>query len=360
MLKRLSTTERKKVRPTLKTIADKLDLSVSTVSRVLNGMAEKYRISKETEELIKMTAAELEFSPNSLAQGLRLKRTFTFGLVIPDISNPFFSTIARNVEREARKYNYSIILCDSDDSTQLEIQSLKMLQSRKVDGLIIFPVGQDASHLLKLYERGIPLVLIDRIFPNTPLPFVASDNYQGAFDAVAYLIDSGHNRIACIQGLPGTLPNDKRVQGYLDAHEQYNIPINYDLIVGDNFGMQNGYIEMKMLLNLKKRPTAIFALSNLISLGALKAITDEKLTVPGDFSLISFDEQPYSAFLSTPMTTILQQTEEMGKIAVRILINQLEKGIDKDKHIYLPTKLNIRKSVKSLKGDILLTVKEHN
>ena len=332
--------------PTLKTIAENLGLSAATVSRVLNGLASQYRISKKTEELIIKTAEELDYKPNPIARSLRTKQTFTLGLVISDISNPFFATIARNVERAARKSAYSIILCDSEDDTQLEQQQVKILKARKADGLIVFPVGQKSSHLLELYEKGMPLVLVDRGFPDLPIPFVTSDNYQGAFEAVSYLIENGHTAIACIKGLPNTLPNERRVQGYLDAHKKYNISVNNSLIVGENFGLQNGYIETKVLLSLPERPTAILALSNLIAIGSLQAISDEKLSVPEDISLISFDDQPYSAILSTPMTTVAQQSEEMGRIAAKILLNQISNGIaGNNTQIFLPTKLIKRKSV---------------
>ena len=332
--------------PTLKTIAENLGLSAATVSRVLNGLASQYRISKKTEELIIKTAEELDYKPNPIARSLRIKQTFTLGLVISDISNPFFATIARNVERAARKSAYSIILCDSEDDTQLEQQQVKILKARKADGLIVFPVGQKSSHLLELYEKGMPLVLVDRGFPDLPIPFVTSDNYQGAFEAVSYLIENGHTAIACIKGLPNTLPNERRVQGYLDAHKKYNISVNNSLIVGENFGLQNGYIETKVLLSLPERPTAILALSNLIAIGSLQAISDEKLSVPEDISLISFDDQPYSAILSTPMTTVAQQSEEMVRIAAKILLNQISNGIaGNNTQIFLPTKLIKRKSV---------------
>lgn len=342
------------MRPTLKTIAEEVGYSVATVSRVLNGQASEYRISKEAEQLITEVARKIDFSPNILAKGLRKKRTFTLGLVIPDISNPFFSNIVRNIERAARKMGYSIILCDSDENTDLEIQLLQTLKARKVDGLIVFPVGIDGRHLLKVFEQGIPLVLIDRCFPEFDIPFVCSDNYAGAKEAVSYLLENGHRLIACIQGLQNTMPNNDRVRGYRDAYRELGVEVKEHLIVGSSFGMHNGYIEAKMLLNLKNRPTAIFACSNLIALGSLQAISEENLAVPNDISIVSFDDQTYSSFLRTPMTTINQQGEEMGEISVRLLLNQLDKHLDKNQNtkIYLPTKLIKRKSVKMIAAKV--------
>ena len=195
-------------RTTLKSLSQKLGFSVTTISRVLNGKAEKYRISKKTADKIKQAAEDLNFTPNSLARGLRLKNTHTLGLVIPDISNPFFASIARSVEREARKCGYSVILCDTEENTNLEVDSVQLLRGRNVEGLIVAPVGQISEHLESVYKSGLPIVTIDRYFPEKDLPFVTSDNYKGAYEAVLYLIENGHRKIACIRGLEKTSPNN--------------------------------------------------------------------------------------------------------------------------------------------------------
>ena len=336
----------KSTRTTLQKIADQLGFSVSTVSRVLNGKAATYRISKKTEAIILKAAKELNFIPNQLARGLRLQKTFTIGLVIPDISNPFFSSIARSVQIEARKLNYSIMLCDSQESTYHEIDSLQHLLSRKVDGLIISPVGEDDDHLQQINNDGMPLVVMDRQFPKLKCSKVFSDNYHGALEAVEYLIDHGHKKIACIQGLLSSSVNKERVRGFKDAHKNHNIPIDASLLLGDSFGERNGYLGAKLLLNNTIRPTAIFALSNLISLGAIRAINEDGLKIPEDISLISFDDHPYSDFLATPLTTIEQQNINMGKIAIKLLFDQMNSPKKFEPiQVKLPTKLIKRKSV---------------
>ncbi|MFQ5824994.1 MAG: LacI family DNA-binding transcriptional regulator [bacterium] len=336
-------------RSTLKTIAEKVGVSVTTVSRVLSGQAKRYRISKATEEAICRAAEVLHYAPNHLARGLRLKRTHTIGLLIPDISNPFFALIARSVEMEARKVGYSIMLCDTQESIKLEVDSIQLLQSRKVDGLIICPVGQDGNHLEQLYNNGASMVIVDRYFPQLKCPYVISDNYKGAIDAVNHFIENDHRIIACIQGLLHTSTNDDRICGYKDAHKMHNIPVDESLIVGNSFGERNGYVGAKLLLNRVSKPTAIFAVSNLISLGALRAIAEEGLKIPEDISIISFDDQPYSDYLSTPMTTVAQQNIEMGQIAVKLIIDQIEFKKHPDTNcVILPTKLIRRKSVKKL------------
>jgi len=339
----------KKQQTTLKCIADKLSISVSTVSRVLSGQAKRYRIGKKTQEAVLSEAKRLDFSPNQLARSLRLKKTHTLGLVIPDISNPFFARLARYVELAARKSGYAVFLCDSDEQTDVEVESLRLMQGRKVDGIIISPVGQSGDHLKKLHEEGLPIVIIDRFFPNMTLPYVTSDNYNGALDGVSHLIDHGHERIACIQGIPDSATNLERVRGYTAALDQHHVASDPQLIVGDSFSQRNGYMSTKLLLKRKPRPTALFSLGNQMTFGALQALAEEGVRVPEDISVLSFDEQPYFAFLATPITTIAQQNETMGRTAVSLLLEQINDKEPKDvEGIMLPTTLVKRDSVRSL------------
>jgi len=201
----------------IKYIAQKTKLSNSTVSRVLNGKAKAYRISESTQKRVLQAVEEFDYIPNRLARGLKLNKTETIGLIIPDISNPFFADIARSIELEARKKGYTIILCDSTDDTRTEKELLHLMQARQVDGIVIAPVGTSEAHLLEIYKKGMPVMVIDRSFPESPLPFITSDNYAGAFEATSYLIRKGHTQIACIQGIPDSHPNKQRVKGYRQA-----------------------------------------------------------------------------------------------------------------------------------------------
>ncbi len=334
---------------TLDNIASAVGVSCTTVSRVLTGQSKKYRISDKTRELVQETARELGYFPDQLARGLRTKRTNTIGLIIPDISNPFFSTIARNIEIQARKADCSTVLSDSQEDTQLEIESVQLLQSRKVDGLIICPVGEEYGHLKSITSSGLPLVIVDRYFKDLDCTFVVSDNYQGALEAVEYFFSMNHRSIGYIQGRVNTSVNIERIRGFRDAHSNRGFSVDESLIVGDSFGKRNGYIGAKILLAKSPRPTAIFAASNLISLGAMSAIQEENLKIPEDISIISFDEQPYSEYLATPMTTVAQQTSETGEIAFKLLHAQIHHdGKHSNEGIVLPTELVFRKSVKKL------------
>jgi LacI family transcriptional regulator len=315
--------------PTLQCIAERFGVSVTTISRVLSGQAGRYRISKETEAAVRKIAKEVNFVPNQLARGLRLRKTLKVGLVIPDVSNPFFAGIARQVTLGARKHEYSVVLCDSQDNIESELRSLALLQSQHVEGVVLCPVGQSGEHLAQFVGGKLPIVLVDRYFPDLSLPYVSSDNVAGAKQATEFLLANGHRRIACLQGLAGTSPNESRVSGYKEA--------------------LSGYIETKLLLKNAPDITAILALSNVNALGCIRALAEEKRNVPEDISIVSFDDSPYAAYLATPLTCIAQSYSEMGDVAVKLLFDQIQSLREQSRGgILLPTSLIVRKSVKQL------------
>lgn len=335
----------------IRDLARLLGLSTTTVSRVLNGKSEKYRISKLTAQKVKQAAKEYNYSPSKIARGLKMDRTDTIGLVIPDISNPFFADIAYSIEKEARSKGFSLILCDSVDDLKVEQELITLLRSHKVDGIIIAPVGIRYEHIMSVYNTGMPLVVIDRCFPGLDLPSITSDNYQGGFDATNYLISLGHKKIACIQGMPESFPNIERLRGYIKAYENNNLRVNDDFIVGDSFVIENGYRQTRIIFSMNNPPTAIFAFSNLISIGVIKAVNEMGMRIPEDVSLISFDEQPYSAYLGTPMTTVNQKKSEMGQLAVDVLLKYImNKDYKQAVSMKLKTELIIRDSARNLRN----------
>jgi LacI family transcriptional regulator len=332
---------------TLKIIAENLGVSITTVSRVLNGQSAKYRISKQTEQIVRKEATRIDYEPNLVAKSLRLQKTQTLGLLVTDIANPFFGTLARHIDLESRKNGYSILLCDSGSSTEIEIELLRLLESRNVDGVIASPVGQRGDHFEQLKDKGMPMVVVDRYFKGMSIPFVTSDNYKASFEATKYLLSKGHRRIGCIQGLPECLLNTDRVNGYKDALTEYGVAFDDTLVVGNQYNRDTGYNETKRLLGYNPRPTAIFSLGSSMAFGAFAALMEEGVKVPEDISIISFDEQPYFPFLATPLTAIAQQNSAMGEIAVKMIINCIE-GRNKPvgDGVFLETKFNIRKSVR--------------
>lgn len=331
---------------TLNDIAERVGVSVSTVSRVLNGKASDYRISSETEALILRTAEELSYRPNQIARGLRLKKTHTLGLVSPDVSNPFFAHIIKTVQQAAHGHGYSVIVCNTDEDIDLEIEHVNLLFRNRVDGLVAMPVGQRNEHFLDWLSKGRPLVLLDRSFSDIETSSVVVDNYFGARQAVEHLIENGHSRIAVIQGLPGTYTSVARLSGFFDAMNAHGLPIDNDLIVGGDFRRESGYVETKLVLGRQERPTAIFAMSDLITLGVLQALEEEGLDLPEDISLVTFDDFEFAPYLKCPITAVRQPKELMAEIAVKLLVDQLEGGDAKDhKQIVLKPELVTRKSV---------------
>lgn len=331
---------------TLRDISLKAGVSISTASRVLNGKTEKYRISQKTQLLVQKAAQQLAYRPNQLARGLRLKKTHTIGLVVPDISNPFFAHVARTIQIQAYQAGYSLFVCNTDENQTTEIEQIELLLSHKLDGIIIMPVGVKYEHILRLVQEHIPFVLIDRSFDELEANSVVVDNYTGAYKAVEHLIDNGHQRIAIIQGLPNTYTNTARVKGYQEALTHHHIPIDSRLIVGDDFRQENGYIETKLLLNLEKPPTALFTTSDLITLGALQAMYEEHLKIPQDISIVAFDDVDFAPYLIAPLTVVQQPKELMGEIAVKLLIDDIKaRGKSEKKRIVLKPELIVRKSV---------------
>jgi LacI family transcriptional regulator len=331
---------------TIKDIAARAGVSTSTVSRVLNAKAKKYRIGQDTEKRILQVAKEMKYRPNHLARSLRLKKTHTVGLIVPDIANPFFAYVTRMIQKSAYELGYSLIVCNTDENLDTEIEQIDLLQSKGVDGFIIMPVGVQFDHLQQLLNEKIPLVLLDRCFDELNTHSVLVDNYMGACKAVEYLIHCGHQRIAIIQGLTNTYTNSARVKGYRESLVKSHIAINQDYIVGNDFRKENGYIETKCLLNLENRPTALFTTSDMITLGALQAMLEEKVRIPEDVSIVSFDDVDFAPYLVAPLTAVSQPKELMGEIAVKLLIDDIKSKSQNDKkRIILEPKLIIRKSV---------------
>jgi LacI family transcriptional regulator len=334
------------VQITLDDIATKAGVSVSTVSRVFNKNTTKYRISAETAERVLQVAKELNYQPNQIARGLRLRQTRTIGLIVPDISNPFFAYVVRSIQKAAHKLGYTLVVCDTDESLDLEIEHIDLLKSKGIDGLIIMPVGQEYGHIEQLLTERIPIVLLDRCFDGFETNCVVIDNHHGAYEAIEHLIEHGHRRIAIIQGLPHTYTNNGRLHGYRDALTHHNIPIDENLIVGSDFRKENGYIETKLLLRLEHPPTAIFATSDLITFGALQAISEEGLKIPADISLVAFDDIDFAMSLTCPITAVAQPKESMGEMAVKLLVDHI-KGREKKrpKRFVLKPRLIVRASV---------------
>ncbi len=333
---------------TLKSIAAHLKISMSTVSRVLNGKGKQYRISEATIDRIQKEATRVGFSPNQIASALRLKKTNTIGLVIPDISNNFFSAIARSLTIEAGKLGYSIFLCDSLGNVDLEKEEIRLLKSRSVDGIIISPSSAENEHLLQIKNSGIPIVLFDRYLDEVPISSITSNNFQGAFDAVSHLLDNGHQYIGCLQGTLDTTSAIERLSGYQAALKKYNQLYKQDYIAGYDFSFDCGYQATKTLLNNNPEITALFSMSNVHAFGALKALKELGKEVYQDISIITFDDDPLYEILAIPLTAITQPKELIGIETMKVLNEQINDKKTKVSKVSLATSLIKRASVKNL------------
>ncbi len=330
----------------IKDIAKKTGLSITTISRVLNGKAEQYRISGKSKQKVLKAARQLNYMPNQVAVNLRLGKSLTIALIIPSLTNPFFAGIASAINSELRSLGYITILGDSDEKPETEEHILKQMVSRRIEGLIIAPCGEEWEHIKRHYDQGLPVICIDRYFENTGLPYVSTDNYYGAYEATRHLIENGHSNIACIQGVKQSIPNKQRIKGFLDAMKEAGIS-SYS-ITGDAFNVQNGYLETKLLLRKNVRPSAIFTLSNTIAMGCMNALKEELLKIPDDVSLITFDNHPYLDYLATPLSCVAQPVDNICKIAIKFLFTQLNKSEMVTQSVLLKPEIKYRDSVKRL------------
>lgn len=335
------------MKETLSSISQRIGVSMTTVSRVLSGQSEKYRISESTQKKVIKEAQRCHYSPNIIARNLRTNRTNTIGLLLPSVANPYFADLSSIIISEASRSGYTTIVADSRENEDNQKANIAMLVSRRVDGIIAAPCGDDPELLEEINRTTMPVMLVDRPLKDSLLPHVTTNNYTGGFDATNVLIRNGHKRIACIQGAQTSVPNMKRVNGYINAMRRVGLEDNA-IVVGNEFSLHNGYLETKKLINSSNRPTAIFTLSNTIALGSIKALREAGLSIPKDISLIAFDNNIYMDYFVPPITRISQPVKEMAKLAVKLLFESIESGKRLSTQIELAPELISRDSVMNL------------
>lgn len=289
-------------------------------------MASKYRISESTAKLVKESAQRLGFRPSQVARSLRLQRTGLVGIVVPDLSNPFFSAIARAVTVSAEAEGFSALLADSDGSVEKERELIDQLVSRNVESLVVCPVGLEFDHLEQVAEQGVPLVNVDRCKAESSMVQVTSDHLTGTRQAIELLVEYGHRRIGVLQGLPGTLPCDLRIQGVREVLDEIGLSLDESLIAGDQFSEESGYRSARQLLSKYPDITALFAMSKPNAFGAIRAICELGLRIPDDLSLVTFDDVEFAEFMRVPLTTIAQDVPELGRRAASLVTEQVRLG----------------------------------
>ena len=326
---------------TIRDVARKAQVSQVTVSRVLNQSGP---VSDETEKRVLAAIEELCYVPNVLARGLRSRRTQTIALVITDVTNPFWTTVARGVEDKAAENGFSVILCNTDEDPEKEDEYLDILLQKRVDGIIIAPTGRASGGLPNLPNDEILYVLIDRCLPGCDADVVRGDSLEGACQLVQHLLEIGHRRIGLITGPAHVSTADDRLAGYRQALEEFQIPFDPDLVLRGNYDEESGYELTNALLSLSDQPTAIFAANNFIAIGALRALRDARVRVPEEMAIVTFDEIPQLSVVYPFLTVIAQPAYEMGAIATQLLLERLAGLRDERREIVLKTKLIIRAS----------------
>ena len=309
----------------LKSIAEKVGVSTTLVSYVLNNKMEN-RISKEVAKNIRDTAKELNYNINQIARSLKTNKTFTIGLIVADISNPFSSSLARIIEDEADKAGYTVIFGSSDENPQKSQKLIDTFLNKQVDGLIIAPCQGSESQITDLENRNIPFVLIDRYFPSITTNYVALNNFQASYMAVNHLIDHGHKRIGMVT-LDSALHHMKeRKRGYMEALTEHDHTFEPDRLIElrQDFSPEDMEAAFNQLLGLQEPIDAVYLTTNRLGMYGLKYINFNKIKVPEQLAVISFDETEFLDLFSTPITQLRQPLKEMGTAATEILIAAIE------------------------------------
>jgi len=320
-------------------IAKKYGVSLGTVRQAMAELANGGLIHKEQ-------------GRGTFVAKKKKRKTFTLGLLLTDIRNPFFSQIARSIQEKAYLLEYSVIYYNTDDELSREAESIDMLIKRQVDGIILVPVLKNGEEKLiqKLKENHIPFVYLDRYLDKPASDYVIIDNFSGVRQAIEYLISLGHKRIGCISAQPYTWVLQQRVEAYKKILRENNLTAGDSLVrISNLLDDRGGYDAANKLFSMENSPTAIFATNDIIAIGAYKAARNKGIKIPQDLSLFGFDDIKLTPHLEVPLTTISQPMEELGVMAVKILV---EKGEKKDsgklQKIVLEPKLIIRESCRKI------------
>ncbi|MCC5927787.1 MAG: LacI family DNA-binding transcriptional regulator [Cyclobacteriaceae bacterium] len=316
----------KKSQITLADMAKELNISVSTVSRALRNHP---AISAETKALVRQLAERWQYEPNQLALSLLHKKTFSIGVVVPEITGYFFATAITAIQDMVAAAGYKLIIIPTDESENQEVRAFQTLMSIRVDGIIFSPSSQTRSyhHFEKAVGNGIPLVMFDRECEGFDSDKVLVDDYNGAWQATEYLIKTGCRRIAHIGGPPGLSISHHRKHGYLQAMRDHGLDVDACLLVeSEGFTSDHGREIARDLMNLTNVPDAIFAFNDPLAIGAMSWIQDVGRRVPEDISIVGFDDEPYSAFIRPSLSTVWQPVYDMGMLAAKILLDRLQVG----------------------------------
>lgn len=339
---------------TIKDIASELNISASTVSRALNDHP---YIKSETKKRVNDLAVKLNYTPNSIATSLRSQKSNTIGVIIPEIIHFFFSTVIAGIEQVAHNAGYTILFCQSNESYEREVLDTKALMSHRVDGLLV-SFSQETinfDHFKEVKKKNIPIVFFDRIIKEMEASNVIVADYDGARKATKHLLEQGYSRIAHLPGPKHLNISKERLHGYLDVLEEHNLKPEQGYMQECGGGKEDGYKCTKKLLQLPNPPDAIFANSDVVALGAIKAIKEFGLIIPDDIAIIGFSNWQFSELIEPQLSTVSQPGFEIGSVAMKLLLDEINSNdeIALHKTEVLPAELIIRES--SIKSNVLTT-----
>ncbi|WPP50042.1 LacI family DNA-binding transcriptional regulator [Catalinimonas niigatensis] len=329
---------------TIYDIAQKLDVSPTTVSRALNN---HYSISKETTQAVKKLAHSLGYRPNSVASSLRTNKTNTIGVIMPLINRPFIASLISGIEDSANQEGYNVIISQTHDSYEKEIANAQTLYSSRVAGLIV-SLAMETKHYDHFYpflQNHIPMVSIDRISTEIETDRVIIDNYAAGFKATEHLIQMGCKRIAHFGGAQYRNIYQGRQHGYIDALKKYDLPIDETLIVHSKLSLEEGWKGAEYLLNLPAPPDGIFSANDSAAVSAIQYAKQKGVCIPRDLAIVGFNDDPISSIIEPGLTTVSHPAFDMGKIAAQqVLKNKLTQDIVQSQTIVLKTELILRAS----------------
>lgn len=332
----------------MRDVAEGAGVSINTASRALNNKPE---ISPETKAKVLQVAQSLGYRPNRLARALRSNKTGTIGVIVGDIVNPYFAMLVRGIERTARQFDYSVILQGTDEDYDREEEAIEIALAEQVDGILITPTQKGTETVEELVTSGTPFVLMSRYFKDLDTDYVVMDDRRGGFLATEHLIQKGHSRIAILNGPLHISSATERYEGYLEAFKHYGLEPDKALVEQGCLTVEDGYRAALRLLEGPVRPTAVFAFSDFVAFGVLRAANELELMVPEDLSVMGFDDTFFGACMRPPLTTVGGNPEALGERAARLLFEELmTTKASKPIQIRLPVRLVQRGSTGKPKG----------
>ena len=319
-------------------VADAAGVSTASVSRFLAG--QKVR----TEDAIRTAIKALDYTPSIIARSLKTGRHNAIGVVVPDITNPFFAGLVRGIEDQARINGYDVILGNSDESPTQE-EALVQALIKRVDGLIVAPIIEEDQSILSLSKTSVPVVLVDRSVTSTNYDSVLVDNIGGITLAVDHLVALGHTQIAFISGPFTSTPGRARHTGYVIATAARNLDHHPEFVIEGDFREESGDAAMRQLWNLPTRPTAVVVANNLMTIGALKALRELDVAVPAQMSIVGFDDLSFAELLQPPLTVIARGDNDQGSRAATLLFGRIQGTRTRAGEVTtLPVQLIVRQS----------------